>query len=108
MFRTLMTSRRFAPLFWRQFLSAFNDNFIRNMLAMLILFRFGGESASLKILFGTIVFIVPAIPLSALGGFDRAHGRTSIPDLRHPAHAACGVRAIGDVARALRSGCRRS
>ncbi len=24
MFRTLMTSRRFAPLFWRQFFSAFN------------------------------------------------------------------------------------
>ena len=63
-----MTSRRFAPLFWCQFLSAFNDNFIRNMLAMLILFRFGGENASLKILFGTIVFILPAIPLSALGG----------------------------------------
>ena len=63
-----MTSRRFAPLFWCQFLSAFNDNFIRNMLAMLILFRFGGENASLKILHGTIVFILPAIPLSALGG----------------------------------------
>lgn len=63
-----MTLRRFAPLFWCQFLSAFNDNFIRNMLAMLILFRFGGENASLKILFGAIVFILPAIPLSALGG----------------------------------------
>jgi hypothetical protein len=44
-----MTSRRFAPLFWRQFFSAFNDNFVRNMLAMLILFRFGGENISLKI-----------------------------------------------------------
>src|SRR5208337_3696806 len=45
MFRSLMTSRRFAPLFWCQFFSAFNDNFVRNMLAMLILFRFGGEIA---------------------------------------------------------------
>ena len=63
-----MTSRRFAPLFWCQFLSAFNDNFIRNMLAMLILFRFGAENASLKILLATVVFILPAIPLSALGG----------------------------------------
>ena len=26
----LMTSRRFAPLFWTQFLSAFNDNFLKN------------------------------------------------------------------------------
>ena len=68
MFRTLMMSRRFAPLFWCQFFSAFNDNFIRNMLAMLILFRFGAENASLKILLATIVFILPAIPLSALGG----------------------------------------
>jgi acyl-[acyl-carrier-protein]-phospholipid O-acyltransferase/long-chain-fatty-acid--[acyl-carrier-protein] ligase len=68
MFRTLMTSRRFAPLFWCQFFSAFNDNFVRNMLAMLILFRFGGENASFKILLAMIVFILPAIPLSALGG----------------------------------------
>ncbi|MGH6796834.1 MAG: MFS transporter, partial [Roseiarcus sp.] len=68
MFRTLMTSRRFAPLFWCQFFSAFNDNFVRNMLAMLILFRFGGESSSLKILFATVVFVLPAIALSALGG----------------------------------------
>ena len=50
MFRTLMTSRRFAPLFWCQFFSAFNDNFVRNMLVMLILFRFGGEGGSIKIL----------------------------------------------------------
>jgi acyl-[acyl-carrier-protein]-phospholipid O-acyltransferase/long-chain-fatty-acid--[acyl-carrier-protein] ligase len=68
MFRTLMTSRRFAPLFWCQFFSAFNDNFVRNMLAMLILFRFGGENGSLKILFATLIFVLPAIPLSALGG----------------------------------------
>ena len=68
MFRTLMTSRRFAPLFWCQFFSAFNDNFVRNMLAMLILFRFGGGNASLMILLATIVFILPSIPLSALGG----------------------------------------
>ncbi|HTR13050.1 MAG TPA: MFS transporter, partial [Roseiarcus sp.] len=68
MFRTLMTSRRFAPLFWCQFFSAFNDNFVRNMLAMLILFRLGGENGSEKILLATIVFILPSIPLSALGG----------------------------------------
>ncbi len=68
MFRALMTSRRFAPLFWCQFFSAFNDNFVRNMLAMLILFRFGGENSSLEILVATIVFVLPSIPLSALGG----------------------------------------
>ncbi len=68
MFRTLMTSRRFAPLFWCQFFSAFNDNFVRNMLTMLILFRLGGEGASSRILLATMVFVLPSIPLSALGG----------------------------------------
>ena len=37
----LMTSRRFAPLFWTQFLSAFNDNFLKNTLVLLILFTAG-------------------------------------------------------------------
>ena len=68
MFSTLMTSRRFAPLFWCQFFSAFNDNFVRNMLAMLILFRFGGGDSGAKILFASMAFVLPAIPLSALGG----------------------------------------
>ena len=30
MFQALITSRRFAPLFWCQFLSALNDNFVKN------------------------------------------------------------------------------
>ena len=68
MFRTLMTSRRFAPLFWCQFFSAFNDNFVRNLLAMLILFRFGGGDSSTRILIASMAFVLPAIPLSALGG----------------------------------------
>ena len=41
MSRNLMTSRRFAPLFWTQFLSAFNDNFLKNTLVFLILFKIG-------------------------------------------------------------------
>ena len=39
MFTTLMTTRRFAPLFWCQFFSAFNDNFLKNSLVFLILLR---------------------------------------------------------------------
>ena len=39
---SLMTSRRFAPLFWCQFFSAFNDNFLKNALVFLILFKVGG------------------------------------------------------------------
>ena len=37
-----MLSRRFAPLFWTQFFSAFNDNFLKNSLAFLILYQLGG------------------------------------------------------------------
>ena len=68
MFANLMTARRFAPLFWCQFLSAFNDNFVRQMLAMLILFRFGEEDAGAKISLAVAIFVLPSIPLSAIGG----------------------------------------
>ena len=40
---SLMTTRRFAPLFWCQFFSAFNDNFLKNALVFLILFKLGGK-----------------------------------------------------------------
>ena len=40
--KSLMLSRRFAPLFWCQFFSAFNDNFLKNALVFLILFKIGG------------------------------------------------------------------
>ena len=33
----LMISRRFAPLFWTQFLSAFNDNFLKTSIVFFIL-----------------------------------------------------------------------
>lgn len=68
MFTSLLGSRRFAPLFWTQFLSAFNDNFVRNMLAMLILFKLGESQAGSLITLAVGIFILPSIFLSALGG----------------------------------------
>ncbi len=77
----LMTSRRFAPLFWTQFLSAFNDNFLKNALVFLILFQVGGQTAATEpgaaIALAGAVFIAPFLLLSALGGeladkFDKA------------------------------------
>ncbi|HSR82438.1 MAG TPA: MFS transporter, partial [Hyphomicrobiaceae bacterium] len=74
MFKSLMTSRRFAPLFWCQLCSALNDNFLKNALVMLILFGFGGaggaagEHASTLITVSGVVFIAPFFILSALGG----------------------------------------
>jgi acyl-[acyl-carrier-protein]-phospholipid O-acyltransferase/long-chain-fatty-acid--[acyl-carrier-protein] ligase len=74
MFKALMTSRRFAPLFWCQFCSALNDNFLKNALVMLILFGLGGAgavaeaSAPVLVTLAGIVFIAPFFILSALGG----------------------------------------
>ena len=69
MFRTLMTTRRFAPLFWCQFFSAFNDNFLKNALALLILFQAGaGENGSVLVTLASAVFVGPFFILSGLGG----------------------------------------
>src|ERR1700752_2527584 len=73
----LMTSRRFAPLFWCQFFSAFNDNFLKNALVILILFRLGGGHSGGLIALAAAVFIAPFFFLSGLGGqladrFDKA------------------------------------
>lgn len=64
----LMRSKRFAPWFWTQFLSAFNDNFLRYSLIFLILIKMPGDNgASLVSLTGAI-FMLPFLLLSALGG----------------------------------------
>ena len=68
MLLSLMRSGRFAPLFWCQFLSAFNDNFVRNMLAMLILFRMGQAHVGAYVTLAIGIFILPSIFASALGG----------------------------------------
>jgi acyl-[acyl-carrier-protein]-phospholipid O-acyltransferase/long-chain-fatty-acid--[acyl-carrier-protein] ligase len=68
MFLSLLKSRRFAPLFWCQFLSGFNDNFVRNMLAMLVLFELGKAQAGALITLAVAVFVLPSILLSGLGG----------------------------------------
>ena len=75
--RPLLLSRRFAPLFWCQFFSAFNDNFLKNALALLILFKIGGSAAETLITLAAATFIAPYFFLSALGGemadrFDKA------------------------------------
>ena len=64
----LMLSRRFAPLFWTQFFSAFNDNFLKNSLAFLILYQLGGQDSGALITLAGAVFIAPYFFLSAIGG----------------------------------------
>ncbi|MBX9589316.1 MAG: acyl-[ACP]--phospholipid O-acyltransferase [Hyphomonadaceae bacterium] len=103
MFKALMTSRRFAPLFWCQFCSALNDNFLKNALVMLILFGLGGAGAvaggygPVLVTLAGIVFIAPFFILSALGGeiadrFDKAHvaSRIKLAEIPIAALAAVG------------------
>jgi len=73
----LLLSRRFSPLFWCQFFSAFSDNFLKNALGFLIVFHIGGSLAEPLTQLAAAVFIAPYFILSALGGqiadrFDKA------------------------------------
>ncbi len=68
MSQSLLASRRFAPLFWRQFFAAFNDNFLKNALVLLILAQIGGEQGASLVTLAGAIFIAPFFLLSALGG----------------------------------------
>ncbi len=74
MFSRLMSGRRFAPLFWSQFCSALNDNFLRQSLSMMMLYGVGAlaafdrHTALLLVTAAGLVFIAPYFVLSALGG----------------------------------------
>ena len=102
MFGTLMRSRRFAPLFWCQFCSALNDNFLKNALAMLILFGIGGvstgltDNAGVLVTLSGVVFISPFFLLSAIGGevadrFDKAHIARAIRLAEIPIAVLAGI-----------------
>src|SRR4051812_13168569 len=68
MIRELMSSRRFAPLFWAQFCSALNDNVLKNALVIILLYgATSGHGDALVTLAGA-VFIFPFFILSGLGG----------------------------------------
>ena len=67
----LLTERRFWPLFWTQFLGAFNDNLFKNALAILIAYRsmtlLGASSATIVVACAGI-FIFPFFLFSATAG----------------------------------------
>jgi len=68
MFQALITSRRFAPLFWCQFLSALNDNFVKNALVILILFTVASEHGGALVALAGAVLVAPFFILSGIGG----------------------------------------
>ena len=77
---SLLTTRRFLPLFVAQAIGAFNDNGLRNAITILITFDLAvnhGWNATLFVQAGTALFILPYFLFSAIAGqfadkFDKA------------------------------------
>ncbi len=65
---SLMTTRRFAPLFWCQFFAAFGDNFLKTALVFVILFAVSGANSGVLITLAGATLIAPFFLLSGLGG----------------------------------------
>ncbi len=68
MFTSLMTTRRFTPLFFCQFFAAFGDNFLKTALGFLILVQVAPASSGALITLAGATIIAPYFFLSGLGG----------------------------------------
>ncbi|MDR1472258.1 MAG: MFS transporter [Synergistaceae bacterium] len=67
----LFKSVNFAPLFFTMFLGAFNDNFFKSAMVILITYRLAGTSsvdARILVTFAAGVFILPFVAFSVLAG----------------------------------------
>lgn len=67
----LFKKRQFFPLFWTQCLGAFNDNFLKNALIIMVTFRakdLMGLNASQIVAVAGAVFVLPIFLFSALAG----------------------------------------
>ena len=97
MFDTLMLKRRFAPLFWAQFFSAFNDNFLKNALVFIILYRLAGSHGEALVTLAGGLFIAPFFLLSGIGGqmADRFDKAMMAQRLKLAEIGAAGVAALG-------------
>jgi acyl-[acyl-carrier-protein]-phospholipid O-acyltransferase / long-chain-fatty-acid--[acyl-carrier-protein] ligase len=74
---SLMTTRRFAPLFWTQAFSAFGDNFLKQALVFVLLFQLGEAESGALIQLAAAALTFPFFFLSGVGGeiadrFDKA------------------------------------
>jgi acyl-[acyl-carrier-protein]-phospholipid O-acyltransferase / long-chain-fatty-acid--[acyl-carrier-protein] ligase len=68
MINQLLSSRRFAPLFWAQFCSALNDNVLKNALVIMLLYGSVAIHGDALVTVAGAVFIFPFFILSGLGG----------------------------------------
>ena len=76
----LLTQRYFYPLFWVQFLGAFNDNLYKNALVMLITFKLShsAEQTGLLITLAAGLFILPFFLFSSLAGQIADHSSKTL------------------------------
>ena len=68
MFKRLLSSRSFLPLFLCQFFSAFNDNLLKNGLVALIVYVMAKENGATLVQLAGAIFILPSFLLSGIGG----------------------------------------
>jgi acyl-[acyl-carrier-protein]-phospholipid O-acyltransferase/long-chain-fatty-acid--[acyl-carrier-protein] ligase len=66
--RSLLVQRRFGPLFVSQFFSAFNDNYLKNSLVFLILYKMSGPDAEALVTLAGAAIVAPFFVLSGLAG----------------------------------------
>ncbi|MHB2169851.1 acyl-[ACP]--phospholipid O-acyltransferase [Alsobacter sp. R-9] len=95
----LMRSRRFAPLFWCQFFSAFNDNLLKNALVTLIVYVLALQGGGTLVQLAGAIFIAPYFFLSGIGGemADRYDKALIVRRLKFAEIFASGVGAVGFV-----------
>ena len=66
---SLLQSRRFIPLFFTQFLGAFNDNVFKNALVILITFQSAiRQNETTLVALSGVLFILPFFLFSAMAG----------------------------------------
>jgi len=77
---SFVSQRRFLPLFWVQFLGAFNDNLYKNAMVMLIAFQLSlsPEQTGLYITLAAGLFILPFFLFSSIAGQLADHFPKSI------------------------------
>jgi acyl-[acyl-carrier-protein]-phospholipid O-acyltransferase / long-chain-fatty-acid--[acyl-carrier-protein] ligase len=96
MFSTLMSARRFAALFWCQFLSALNDNLLKNALAMLVLYKLTQYDGKVVGTLAGVALILPFFLFSAVAGqladkFDKATIAQRLKLMEIPVAALAGL-----------------
>jgi 1-acyl-sn-glycerol-3-phosphate acyltransferase len=96
----LLAQKRFAPLFWTQFLGALNDNVYKNALVILFSARLARETAHTLVQVAGGVFILPYFLFSATAG-QVADQREKARLVRTVKVLEIGVMVFGAVALAI-------